>query len=277
MVGQSDDGAVFVRSMLFNSLNAFYGGDDTPNIPGSGEAFMEIAGAWHEIKKRQVDFVSCYGMAASSYEGGWATGGDKSRTPFMDYMQYEEPRTAQAEVAALNAWAVKGGVDFQHHYTLMPNLWNSEGMEVFENWKSYPLIQGTLRFNSQLPPEVSEGGHELPATLTPDNFDVAAAIYDWTTNPAKDNNGGVLDATKKDGTLFWFAWDVIAPRSANYQVTLDTEPGGTYALFLNGTQLVAEGDSGDGATLTIPMTKGLHNLKLRVTSGSFKVNRVSVD
>ena len=194
----------------------------------------------------------------------------------MDYLKFEDPRASDAEIRSVNAWARKGGRDFQHHYPMIPEEWSSVAFVRFKNWRDYPQPQGTLALNAELPPEVSEGALALPAVLTPTNFDTAAGIYDFSIDAASDNKGGILDATRKDNTFFWYTWDVIAPRSASYRVTVETGRGGTLALFVDGREKILEGHSGLPQQATVFLTRGLHAITLRVTSGKFQVGSVSV-
>ena len=199
---------------------ALFGGPDAPNFPQEGEAYMGTRGLdWAEKMRRMNSLPMAYGLAVTTYEGGWSIGGDAGWSTFSRYCAYKSPYASAAQKRVLDRWAELGGLYSQNHYPQTDSPYN--GPEA-------PLVKGTIEHNKRLAPEADPSlGHAIPCEL--DKKDCLFA----------NNAGGMR--------LPWYAWRVYAPQTAEYQVSAVGlgKPDVRLSLMLREDQLIAEGNAGD--------------------------------
>ena len=127
------------------------------------------------------------------------------------------------------------------------------------NAGNYPLTQAVDVHDAALPLD-SVNGIAVPNVLTPAN-------NKWLINA----NAG---SSTISGTGGWFYWNVLAPASGNFVIAATNQTGAGAVLEVDGS---VQGAAFTGtATRTNFLTKGLHAIKVRSTSGSFTVTNVTV-
>lgn len=277
---------VFMDRINLASIQAFFGLPGYTTFPNSGDADGEIKKDWFVRNVNAVNMIRCYGLESSSYEGGWALGGDLIRSPFMRFVNFRAPEAAGAEEKMLDIWTTLGGWDFQRHYAQVPEG-DEEAAAVGE---SFPLVRGVINHNKRLPllpgtggilpAHVPQNGILLPGTLTPSNYTFAMGIDargEWSNSPAKAPVARLTTQfTPEEKEMRWISWNVIAPQSGEYTVTIDTGEGGRFELFQRGSQRFAGAASGQPATAKLFLTKGLHTLNLKCLEGAYDLRQIGV-
>jgi hypothetical protein len=296
IVGVGDKGVTFFSSFLLNSVDAVYGGPDCPNFPGSGEAAGEIQGKWVKRTTTQINLTRAWGIIASSYEGGWAMGGDRGRTAFMDYCNFSAPLTAVAEQKVMDVWTRLGGYEFQHYYAQFPcKGWNAYEILTMYQAADYPLVKGVIEYNKRLPkwpdgesiaaPGVTGAwlnGVVVPGTFTPKQSMAAANMSDgyaqgWVSGKLAFDDGGKRSLAQwVGGVPQWIAWNLIVKKTGDYKVSVNSSGDAGLRIFVNEVDKIAEGKSGAPLAGTVTLTPGMHTVKVRVTSGDCVIESLTV-
>ena len=284
---------VFMDRVNLASIQAFFGLPGYTTFPYAGDADGEIKKDWSTRNLKAVNMTYSYGLQSSSYEGGWALGGDFIRSPFMTYVNFEAPETAGAEEKMINIWTTLGGGDFQRHYPQVP-----EGDESdLAHGEDFPLVKAVIKLNQTLPllpgtpgilpPHINQNGLATPCMLTVENYVFTAGVNtngELSNNPAgkvKITQLTVLDKpydpkNQEVVGMHWMTWNIIVPKTADYTFTVNTEAGGEFTLLYRETQVVTKGTAGTPATGTLRLTPGLHTVKLKATAGTFGIQSIVV-
>ncbi len=264
-------GLMFLNSMALGSVDAFFGGKEALNFPNAGDAAGEVKRDWYKRNEGAMAMIGAFGLQSSSYEGGMAVGGDGVRSPFMYYVTFETPLMKTAHERILDIWSERGGYLFQNYYTQI------EKDKAFSEGKAetFPLVQGTIAYNQHLPREASVNAHPIPATLDKANFMFAGGPEKWMSAPDAKKPLTQLDTAVREG-MWWISWNIIAPATGEYTVTAETAPGGDVRLTANESTPIATGKSGAPVAGRVFLTKGLHTIKIKATSGAFDVLKVEV-
>jgi hypothetical protein len=228
----------------------------TDGIPTRGEATGQVGiNEYTQQLANQARHALVFGTRAVSYEGGWSLGGDFDALPIQAFAKYTDPRAAIAQRDALNAWARTGGsLNTLGTYDLFP------GHQI-SNAGSYPLMQGTFDFLSELPPE-PDFGLAVPAVLNP-----SASVLSRNATA-----GGRLDA------YGWLSWTIVVPQTGTYRLSLDASAGGMAKLTVNDRNVLFNGPSGSAAPATTTLTKGIHTVRVRAGSTeAFDVRSLTVE
>lgn len=242
-------GEAFFDKFKMVSEMALFGGPDAPNFPQGGEAYMGTKSKdWRKKIRQMNSYPMAYGLAVTTYEGGWSIGGDAGWSPFSKYVAYKSPYAAAAQQRVMDEWAKLGGFHSQHHY---PQTGDGH------DGPNAPLVKGTIAHNSRLAPEVQDDlVHTIPCELTKDD-----CLFALTAGGMK---------------LPWYAWRVMAPKTGEYKVSAECEGDARLKLLLKESRLIAEGKAGEKLSGKVTLTKGLHVFKLRFVGGKCEAPKLSV-
>lgn len=242
-------GEAFFDKFKMVSELALFGGPDAPNFPQGGEAYMGTKSKdWRAKIKLMNSFPMAYGLAVTTYEGGWSIGGDAGWSPFTKYCAYQSPFATAAQQRVMDVWAELGGFQSQHHYPQTDD--GHDGPNA-------PLVKGTIAHNRRLAPEPDAAlGRVIPCEL------------------GKDDCLFALDAGGM--TLPWYAWRVIAPKTGEYAVSAECTGDASVKLLLKENQALAEGKAGQKLSGEVFLTKGVHVIKLRFTGGMCDEPKLSI-
>ncbi len=263
LVGQGDisgtgltNQAAFVEDVRLTSVDAIFAG----GIPGGGEATGQPAGQnIRNTMNVSSSWAAAFGLKHLAYESGWSLGGDDGGSYVQLKAKYGDARTADAQRRFMDYYAEAGGeVNVFGTYAQWPNWGDFYAEQGLLNVGSYPIMQGVQNRSDNLEAEATNGQF-LTGT-----FDRTAV----TLSDTADRTAGRITAAGG-----WFTWNVIAPRSGRYVITANTGSGGALALLADDAQIAA-GTSGGAVSGTVFLTKGLHTLKVRSTSGAFNVTNV---
>jgi hypothetical protein len=243
-----------------------FGGAEVRNIPGAGDAAGEVKKAWVERAMGEVNLARAWGLVPSSYEGGWAVGGDRARTAFMNHCNFASPLASKAEQRAMDTWTSVGGYEFQRHYQQIPGEYRPLQIEHFWNALDYPLPQGAIAYNKRLPVLPDRNGVRIPGTLTPADAILAGTPLRSTTR----NTSGEIPA------YGWIAWNILVPESAEYTVRVAARGDGILRAFLNESRLLTQGPAEELPRGQTRFTPGMHTIKIRAMDASAIVERVVV-
>lgn len=239
---------LYFDKIILQSEDGLYG----PNcafFPGGGQANgQDSSGNFIGWLKAQSDWTSVWGLHYMAYEGAWSVGGDFDQKPFYNWCKFLGPRTITANGKALHVFQRLGGATAMYYYNQWPPNQTANAM-------NFALVKSVVQLNDQLPVE-ADNGQSVPATLTPPM--VIACDQSRAT---------------RDGKLLaaggWLSWNIIAPVSGQYQLTLKTNGAGGALLLLADDRLtVATGIAGADITGVITLTKGMHAIKVRSTSAT---------
>lgn len=231
-------------------------------IPDTGQALGQVGtNGWFRDRNEIAQYAQAYGVHATSYESGWSLGGDDGASPLQNYAKYRDDRARIVNTVAIDAHAQSG--------------YGQVAYGVYEQWRDWDLAnaaasklrQGFVERNSTLPVEANNG-RSVPLSLKPNmqtlGYTGSGSSWSFSRN---------ADATL--GASEFLTFNIIVPTSGQYQITAHTGTGGNMRLLLNESEL-ASGTSGTPRGATLFLTKGLHTLKLRSTTGSFTMDRIDV-
>jgi hypothetical protein len=241
---------VYFDQLEIVSADALFAG----GIPGAGQANGQVASDnYTDQLFSQARYAQAYGLQVVAYEGGWSLGGDFGATAFQNWCKYFDPRARTAQRDSIDTFARSG------------SRYNVFG--TYETWPAsdtpnsglYPLAQAVDDHNAALPLD-PVNGITVPNILKP-------AGCKWQINATASS--GVIG-----GTGGWFHWNVLVPVSGTFIITTTNQNGANAVLEVDGK---VQGPSFAGnATRTNYLTKGLHAIKVRSTSGSFTVTNLMV-
>lgn len=285
--GGKNVAGVFLDRVQVSSVARMFGGPDAANIPDTGDALGETKGnTWDKRVQTQINFARSWGLVPSTYEGGWAVGGDRGRTPFMNYCNFTSPLAAVADERAMDLWTRLGGYEFQHYYAQFPcSGWSAGDVLTMYRAAVYPLVQGVIHYNKRLPILPDANGVIVPGILTPAN---ASGAGNPVGNYQNKSITGELQAADHKlpqwgakWTPQWITWNLLVSRTAEYRVNVQSTPGAVLRVFLNESQVIAEGKSGGPVTGKVPLTPGMHTIKVRAmvspdASGTCKINGIEL-
>lgn len=250
------DNVVFIEDVRLASIDAIY----ESGFPGGGEALGQPAGTQHqESLNIQADWALAYGLKYTTYEGGWSLGSDTGGSPMQNEAKYTDERTADVNLTALQMFQKAGGYLNTHGtYALWPSWFDALAEEGLLDAGSYPLLQGQLASMNTLPVAATLG-LEAPAIM---NYNSVAL--------ARMNTAATLN------TRGWMSWNVYIPDTGNHTISIDTGSGGNLTLAVDDSNIVVSGASGGTLSGSHFLTKGIHALKVRNTSGNFEVQELRI-
>ncbi len=236
----SPENVVFVDDIRLASVGAF----GKSSIPSSGRATGETAVAeWFDAKRKQYFYGQAYGLHAGIYEGGWYPGGDWERTPIQLYfsMHGEPIRGIERDIQRFYDTL---GARVQCDYTLNLTVptYDYHVATNYQRVKAWDDVQ-------------AEPATEADFGLPPGSLPVEKALWGVAT----DKTTGAIG--KRGGLL---SWNIIAPQSGDYFFQITLAHPADFALFLDGNEVVLEGNDSTTATgLAKGLTKGLHAVRLQ--------------
>lgn len=244
IVGRGDAGkTLFLDNFQLSSLDAIF----NSTIPA-----FHTATDYQDQLDSQAKYARSYGLHVVAYEGGWALGGNTDVLPLQNYAKYVDPRAAQANIDSIDAFTRSGGDLY---------IFGSYNQWLFSdsaNSADYPLVQGVSARNQTLP-VAADNGTQVPGTLDQSNLT-------WSLN----DRGGRLEAGA------WQSWNIIVPTSGTYHVSAVASGGGTMAVLVDATTVVAGGASDSPEPGSTYLTAGLHSIMVRAISGAFEAPVVTV-
>jgi hypothetical protein len=231
-------------------------------IPGGGEANGQPAGQnIRNVMNTAVSWANAYGLEHIAYESGWSLGGDDGGSYVQLKAKYGDARTADAQRTFMDYYEQAGGaVNVFGTYSQWPSWADYYAEQGLIDIGQYPIIQGIDQAADSLPADVTNGG-------------LSTGIFDRTQVTLQQRANLTSGVIEKAGG--WLSWNVVIPTAGRYVVGTSTDAGGSYRLLVDDAS-VANGTSGTTGTATLFLTKGLHSLKVRSSSGSFRVNHVSI-
>jgi len=238
----------YLDDLRLVSLDAIFAG----GIPGSGEANGQIAQSNYQRQlHNQARWAQSFGLNVVAYEGGWSLGGDFEQLPIQNHAKFLDPRAAQANQRALDAFSRSGGVLNVHGtYFQWYDLDNIAVEPIYQSWSVH---NNTLRVEPT-------NGNRAPTVLLPGDREAAVRT-----------NGAILNA------YGWMAFNVIIPTLGDYEVIAYTTSGGQVRLELGaGRTVLGNGVSGQPVSGVATLTPGVHSVMVRSQGGSFTLNRVEV-
>ncbi|HYG36088.1 MAG TPA: fibronectin type III domain-containing protein, partial [Clostridia bacterium] len=230
-------------------------------MPGGGEATGQPLGQnMQRTMNVEASWAKAFGLEQLSYEIGWSLGGDDGGSWVQLKAKYGDSRTAGVQAKFMDMFHLAGSaVNVFGTYAQWPSWADYYAEQGLLNVGQYPIVQGIDDRASHLPPEPNNGVL-IPATLVP------------TTASITDRADGSLGRITAAGG--WITWNVIAPRSGQYEIALTPLITNENAVLLVNDKPV--GDSGD-STGTVFLTKGLHSVKVRSKSSSvFQVKQITL-
>lgn len=240
----------FIEDVRLTSVDAIF----ASAIPAAGNATGQSEQNFRDMMNVSSSWAAAFGLKHLAYEGGWSLGGDDGGSYVQLMAKYGDPRTRDAQQLAMDYYAEAGGeVNVFGTYAQWPNWDDYYATQGLLNVGSYPIMQAIQSRSDILPAEATNG---QPLTST----------FDRTTVTLSDRANLTTGQITAAGG--WLSWNVIAPWSGQYVVTANTGSGGSLVLLADDAS-VASGTSGGAVSGTVFLTKGLHTIKVRSTSGSF--------
>ena len=219
-------------------------------IPGGGEATGQPVGQGiRETMNVEASWAKAFGLEQLSYEGGWSLGGDDGGSWVQLHAKYSDARTGDAQRQFMDYFAEAGSaVNVFGTYAQWPSWGDYSAEQGLLDVGRYPIVQGIDAAADRLPPEPLNGV-PLPAVLEPHQASL--------TDQADAAQGRITSAGG------WINWNVIAPDSANYSVSVALTSGARgFVLLVDDVKVSAS------ASLAVPvfLTRGLHSVKVRALS-----------
>jgi hypothetical protein len=170
--------------------------------------------------------------------------------------------TKQALRNAFDIWCKMGGYTYAYFYPVVPKV----------SVTNAPLLQCVKELNDRLRVE-PVNGTPVPAVLT--------SAQPHYQNNVDDDYYGFNALKPKAGPLmkagYWKSWGVIAEATDNFEILVETTPGGTFDLEVDGVR-IASGRGGDASQkpAVLRLTKGAHSVRVRCTGGLCLLQQVAV-
>jgi hypothetical protein len=193
---------------------------------------------------RSANWARAYGLHPVISGGGWSFG--NNTTPIEIAAKFGDPRAAGANESALYAFSSAGGQGGLEVFGA-DNVWSR-----FESADHEPLPRSIDTANGTLS-AATRGGATLPATLTPAN-----KTTDYGDKNLAFDDAGALPKGR------WICWNVTAPETAEYRLTLETD-GGAPRLFVDGERVAVAAKSVDAGAIPVRLVAGPHSIALRST------------
>jgi hypothetical protein len=222
---------------------------------GGGSALGQpTEAAYGASQAKDSRFSWSFGLPRVSYETGWSVGGDFSQRPIQNWIKYRDPRAEAISDQAIDL-IMKAGMRVPVYgvYTYWPE-------DDFGHGESYPFIKSFIQASERLPVDVDDG-IAVPANLTGDN----AVEWAWNSKQAVSATPGS-----------WTTWTIICPSTANYQITVQTTPGGKFVAEVDGIPLGPLANAGGPVNYLVRMTKGIHGIRLANREGSVAFQAINV-
>ena len=256
MEGTAADGNIaFIDDVRLASVDQLF----ADGLPGGGEAFGQPAGAgYQEGLNIQASWALAYGLKYMTYEGGWSLGSDTGGSPMQNHAKYNDSRAGQAHVRALDAFHLAGGlVNTLGTYAQWPSWSDATAQEGLLSLDQNPITQSQLARMRELPP-LPTNGLLLPSRMVLTDTKLSRGV-----------------AGRSLQSLGWGSWNVIAPVSGLYRISLACGEAGARALLLDGA---VELTTGSGSSMAeVFLTRGLHSLKLVNKGGTVEVYGLTVE
>jgi hypothetical protein len=225
-------------------------------IPAGGQAAGQVSRMDYQAQLiAQARYALAYGLKVVAYEGGWSLGGDREGVPLQGWAKYNDPRTAAAMSAAIDAFFRAGGeLNILGTY----DQWHADDA-VHDD--AYPIVQGIDVRLATLPADAT-AGIRVPG-MAPLRLAVVSGLRAYT-----------LGAMAGPGD--WVSWTIIVPSSGQYRITASTGRGGTAAIYADGAP-IASGTSGRPVAGPVLLSAGTHTIRVQCTGGRFSILNALVE
>jgi hypothetical protein len=244
------DMMAFLEDLRVTSVDRIF----QDGMPGGGEAAGQPTGQnIRNTMNTEVNWAQAFGLNTLAYEAGWSLGGDDGGSPLQLEAKYRDSRTAGVQGTFMDYFHQAGGaVNVHGTYAQWPSWSDFFAEQGLLNAGSYPIIQGMTDRAGKIKLETTNGV-ALPAVLTPSMSNIS------------DNANAALGQINARGG--WLNFNVLAPKTGSYSLSLASAGSGTLVLLADGAQ-VASGNAGTALTATVNFTAGLHSLRVRNTSAN---------
>ncbi|MDR3637130.1 MAG: PA14 domain-containing protein [Isosphaeraceae bacterium] len=248
IVGTGSAGSyTFLDAVQVTSADAIFAGG-IPGIGDPGTAASTMSANYQAQLNLGADFALTYGLQVVAYEGGWALGGDGGGTPLQNYAKFVDPRAEQANLDSLTAFERSGGA-----------------LYVFGTYDQWPTDNSAQAASFPLLQAIVAASKTAPATPTNalTNFgSLTLANRTLASQLAIANGVGTLPAGG------WLTWNILVAQPGTYTFTLNMGTGGSVLLSIDGSNhAVVAAPNGGQAVGTSTLSRGLHTVRVSVTSG----------
>ena len=251
----------FIGEVRVTSVDRIFG----DGMPGGGEATGQPVGQnIQRTMNTEAAWARAFGLAELSYESGWSLGGDDGGSWVQLRAKYGDTRTAGVQATFMDMFHRAGSkVNVFGTYAQWPSWADYFAEQGLLDVGRYPIMQGIADRASHLPPE-PDNGVLAPAVLIP----LRASISDHA-----DVTQGLITQAGA-----WISWNVITPRAGPYELGLGLAAGsGGGVLLVDNQEVAAVPEASTGVTGIATLTKGLHSVKVRVTSArSLRVGSIRI-
>jgi hypothetical protein len=227
-------------------------------IPGGGQAAGQVSRTDYQAQLvAQARYAQAYGLKVVAYEGGWSLGGDHESVPIQNWAKYNDPRTATAMTAAIDAFYRAGG---ELNVLGTYDQWR---VDDSANAGTYPVVRGIDARLTGLPVEATAGlavRGRVPLALRPTTALRAISAPGYFPPPS----------TGPAGPGDWMSWTVTAPAAGSYRLTASTAAEGTVAVYVDGV-LLSQGPSGSLVGDVVQLTAGAHTIRVQSLGGRLTI------
>ena len=232
----------FLEDIRLGSADAIYASEEIPSSTIAGRTYQSVS-------QGEADWAHAYGLAAISYEGGWALGKDDGGSPLQLLIKYNDPRTREIQERAFGDFYGAGGdIPILGVYNQWASWDDQVAVAGMLNPTAYPLVQASLAVQNRQP-IAPTGAIDLPAS-----FDASRAEISLGAN---------LSTSSLSARGGWVTWKVNFPRTGLYELRVQTATEGGSVVLLADENAVLRGETGSILSGTIRLTAGQHTLKLR--------------
>jgi hypothetical protein len=252
-----------IDDMYVGSIDRLFEG----GLPNTGQALGQVAsGTWTNDRRQTAQLAHAYGLKPAIYEAGWSLGGDNGSSPLQNWAKYRDPR-AKTVNNTFNDILNQAG------YGLVQ-------MGVYEQWPdwdlgnaaNYPLLQSQIESADK--PPLSTNGLHVPLVLSPANFTLRDIGGGAT--PSKTSFSRAATEPINMARAEWVMWNAFTGTGTQTIAVDTTGAGGTVKVTVD-EAVVATGASGGTITANVPLTRGLHTIKVRSTgTTAFNLTQVRV-
>jgi hypothetical protein len=265
---------VYFYAMHLGSMLDYAGGETASNFLDTGAATGQTAGRFATVAKLTTAMAQLWGVVPYAYEGGTQAGGDwgGENLFYAEQFKWNHPVSRVADNNWARYWHNFGGLNAFYYY---PGFEYAQihRAEDFMPWAA--AIERARGWEHE-----PTGPAVVPATFTPDQRHYQSrpgATWDGWSHAFQNERSYNADSPTLDTVGQWKGFVFRTPDAGEWQIIAETTDGGEVELLVNGTQHVVDGTSGETLSTNIYLTKGIHSVRVRNTSGTFDLERIRIE
>ena len=265
---------VYFYAMHLGNMLDFAGGPTAASFLGAGAATGQTESRFALVAQLTTAMAQNWGLVPYAYEGGTSSGGDwgGGKLEYAHQFKWWHPISKVADNQWAHFWHNYGGANAFYYY---PGF---EYTQIHRAEEYMPWAASIDRAHTWVLEPM--GPVAAPVTFTTQEKhyqSVPGSTWTGWDHPFENERSYEANTPRMATKGLWKSFIFRTPHAGQWRVIAETSRGGQLELSLNDSQAATIASSGQTASLTTFLTKGVHSVRVRVIDGAFDLKSVRIE